>query len=152
MTLGIQAFIYVHTIFIIFQFESVVTSTLVTSYSVITFLWTNTRVLAFINISTKSTNFSKSWRAFTTEGTGGVHADVVMARAGIGFAFVYVLLTRFPGPPLLADTPLYIVTCIGTTPTFARGFTVFSIEKLATGFARYSIILKFVSNRTAAFK
>lgn len=84
--------------------------------------------------STKSTNFSKSWRTFTTERTGGVHADVVMARAGIGFAFVYVLLTRFPGPPLLADTPLYIVTCIGTTPTFARGFTVFSIEKLATGY------------------
>lgn len=112
MTLGIQAFIYVHTIFFIFQFKSVVTSTLVTSYSVITFLWTNTRVLAFINISTKSINFSKSWWAFTSEGTGGVNADVVVARAGIRFAFVHVLLTRFPGPPWFADTPLYIVTCL----------------------------------------
>lgn len=84
--------------------------------------------------STKSINFSKSWWAFTSEGTGGVNADVVVARAGIRFAFVHVLLTRFPGPPWFADTPLYIVTCLWTTSTFARGFTVFSIEKLATGY------------------
>lgn len=84
--------------------------------------------------STESINFSKSWWTVTLEGTGGVYADVVMARARIRFAFVHVLLTRFPGPPWFANTPLYTVTCQGAAPTFARGFTVFSIEKIATGY------------------
>lgn len=68
------------------------------------------------------------WDTITPEGPWCVEADLVVSRTWTAVTLVDVFLTRISPPAGTTDTPLNVVTLLGSSSTFTLCFTVFSVE------------------------
>lgn len=123
-----SAFININTVLGINQLIPSLTSTRVTAVSICTQLVAYVWLLTFVNIFTRSGTVFEPWDTITPEGPWCVEADLVVSRTWTAVTLVDVFLTRISPPAGTTDTPLNVVTLLGSSSTFTLCFTVFSVE------------------------
>lgn len=85
-------------------------------------------LLTFINIFTSSRVVFEPGETITPEGPRCVETDLVFPGTRIAVTLVNIVITRLSPPARATDTPLDVVTLLGSSPTSALCLTIFSVE------------------------